>query len=96
MKNILYIIILLCMLVGLFSGLIQPAVIKLTSKLNGNTEVNISFLFLFQSIAFLIGPAYSGYVAQKYGIYDIYIYSSIFTIFIFILTLMVKNNKHKL
>ncbi len=89
----LIIIILLCLLIGLFSGLIQPAVIKLTSKLNSNTEVNLSFLFLFQSFAFLIGPAYSGYVAQKYGIYDIYIYSSIFTIFIFFLTLMIKNVK---
>ena len=89
----LYIIILLCMLVGLFSGLIQPAVIKLTSKLNSNIEVNLSFLFLFQSFAFLIGPAYSGYVAQNYGIYNIYILSSMFTLIIFLLALMIKNNK---
>ena len=72
-QNIIFIII-LCLLIGLFSGLIQPAVIKLTSKLNKNNEFNLSFLFLFQSFAFLIGPAYSGYVAQKYGIYYIYIY----------------------
>ena len=89
----LYIIILLCMLVGLFSGLIQPAVIKLTSKLNSNIEVNLSFLFLFQSFAFLIGPAYSGYVAQNYGIYYIYVLSSMFTLIIFLLALMIKNNK---
>ena len=68
----LIIIISLCLLIGLFSGLIQPAVIKLTSKLNSNTEVNLSCLFLFQSFAFMIGPAYSGFVAQKYGIYNIW------------------------
>lgn len=62
---------------GLFSGTVQPIVFSLCSDERGNMTNNLSFVLLFQSIAFLVGPIVSGSIAENVGLFEIYLFSSL-------------------
>ena len=62
--------------VGLTSGTIQPIVFSLTTEQRGSMSQNMSFILLFQSIAFLIGPITTGHIAQNIGLFEIYLFCS--------------------
>ena len=62
--------------VGLASGTIQPIVFGLSAEQKGSMARNISFILLFQSIAFLVGPMITGSIAQNVGLFEIYLFCS--------------------
>ena len=84
--NSIVLLIFLFLLVGLFSGIIQPVIIKLSSKIGESIQYNMSFIFLFQSLGFFFGPIISGQIASNYTIYHIYLFSSIISFFIFLIS----------
>ena len=62
--------------VGVASGTIQPIVFGLSAEQKGSMARNISFILLFQSIAFLVGPMITGSIAQNVGLFEIYLFCS--------------------
>ncbi|MDP6094333.1 MAG: MFS transporter, partial [SAR324 cluster bacterium] len=50
---------------------------SLCSDERGNMTNNLSFVLLFQSIAFLVGPIVSGSIAENVGLFEIYLFSSL-------------------
>ena len=84
--NSIFVLIILFLLVGLFSGIIQPVIIKLSSTIGNSIQYNMSFIFLFQSLGFFFGPIISGQIASNYTIYHIYIFSSMISFFIFLIS----------
>ena len=81
--------------VGLTSGTIQPIVFSLTTEQRGSMSHNMSFILLFQSIAFLIGPITTGHIAQNIGLFEIYLLCSCVSALIVLLGLLLQGWKIK-
>ena len=65
-----------CVCVGLASGTIQPIIFGLSAEQQGVMARNMSFVMLFQSVAFLAGPLITGLIAQHVGLFEIYLFCS--------------------
>ena len=81
--------------VGLTSGTIQPIIFSLTTEQRGSMSQNMSFILLFQSIAFLIGPITTGHIAQNIGLFEIYLFCSCVSALIVLLGLLLQGWKIK-
>jgi MFS family permease len=82
--------------VGLASGTIQPIVFSLTAEQKGNVSHNMSFIMLFQSVAFLSGPMITGSIAQHIGLIEIYLFCSFTSILILLFAILFRNEQKKL
>ena len=79
--------------VGLASGTIQPIVFSLTAEQKGNVSYNMSFIMLFQSVAFLSGPMITGLIAQHIGLFEIYLFCSCTSILIVLFAILFRNSR---
>ena len=82
--------------VGLASGTIQPVVFSLTAEQKGNVSYNMSFIMLFQSVAFLSGPMITGLIAQHIGLFEIYLFCSCTSILIVLFAILFRKEQKKL
>ena len=82
--------------VGLASGTIQPIVFSLTAEQKGNVSYNMSFIMLFQSVAFLSGPMITGLIAQHIGLFEIYLFCSCTSILIVLFAILFRKEQKKL
>ena len=82
--------------VGLASGTIQPVVFSLTAEQKGNVSYNMSFIMLFQSVAFLSGPMITGSIAQHIGLFEIYLFCSCTSILIVLFAILFRKEQKKL
>ena len=82
--------------VGLASGTIQPIVFSLTAEQKGNVSYNMSFIMLFQSVAFLSGPMITGIIAQHIGLFEIYLFCSCTSILIVLFAILFRKEQKKL
>ena len=82
--------------VGLASGTIQPIVFSLTAEQKGNISYNMSFIMLFQSVAFLSGPMITGSIAQHIGLFEIYLFCSCTSILIVLFAILFWKEQKKL
>ena len=81
--------------VGLASGTIQPIVFSLTAEQKGNVSYNMSFIMLFQSVAFLSGPMITGLIAQYIGLFEIYLFCSCTSILIVLFAILFQKEQKK-
>ena len=82
--------------VGLASGTIQPIVFSLTAEQKGNVTYNMSFIMLFQSVAFLSGPMITGLIAPHIGLFEIYLFCSCTSILIVLFAILFRKEQKKL
>ncbi len=82
--------------VGLASGTIQPIVFSLTAEQKGNVSYNMSFIMLFQSVAFLSGPMITGLIAQHIGLFEIYLFCSCTSILIVLFAILFRKEQKKI
>ena len=81
--------------VGLTSGTIQPIVFGLSAEQRGGMAQNMSFILLFQSIAFLTGPVITGTIAEDVGLFEIYLFCSCVSALIVLLGLLLQRLENK-
>ena len=81
--------------VGLTSGTIQPIVFGLSAEQRGGMAQNMSFILLFQSIAFLTGPMITGTIAEDVGLFEIYLFCSCVSALIVLLGLLLQGLENK-
>ncbi len=81
--------------VGLTSGTIQPIVFGLSAEQRGGMAQNMSFILLFQSIAFLTGPMITGTIAEDVGLFEIYLFCSCVSALIVLLGLLLQRLENK-